>query len=174
MDNSDEHESVPDNTDVLIYIQKRLTKLENECATILLITRDLQKQLRSNALLSYQDGMLARSDIHNITILPQTVTSLASITIPSTGIYIVTVNICLNSYKCVKFQYLTVKGAVNSTSYNEPDVLSKYIKSADKTVSINKTVELQKGDVIEVEFYHVSGSEKTIIRSCVEAVQMKK
>lgn len=171
-----DEEDIPDNTDVLIYIQKRLTKLENECATILLIIRDLQKQLRANALLSHSqsDGTLTRSDIHNVTILSQTVTPLTSITIPRSGIYIITVNICLDSYKCVKFQYLTIKGAINSSSYNEPEVLAKYIKSADRTVGINKTAELQKGDVIEVEFYHISGSEKTIIRSSIEAVQIEK
>ena len=171
-----DNESPPDNTDVLIYIQKRLTKLEKECATILLITRDLQKQLRSNSLLSHiqTEGTLVRSDIHNITIPSQSVTPLTTLTIPDDGVYIITVNITLNSYKCVKFQYLAVKGAVNSSSYNEPEVLTKNLKSADRTVSIHKTVELREGDVIEVEYYHISGSEKTIIRSSIEAVQIKK
>lgn len=174
MDKSDDDEKV-DNTDVLIYIQKRLTKLEKECAAILLITRDLQKQLRSNSLLSHNSttGVLVRSDIHNITIPSQSVTHLTSITIPESGVYVISVNICLNSYKCVKFQYLTIKGAVNSTSYNEPDILTKYIKTADRAISIEKTVELRKSDVIEVEYYHISGSDKTIIRSCIEANQIK-
>jgi hypothetical protein len=177
MNNSEDSEEGQgvDKVDILIYIQKRLTKLEKECATSLLIIRDLQKQLRSNTLVYHNTvGPLLKEEIHNISIPPEKVTKLTTLEIPESGLYVVSVNIQLHSYKCVKFQHISLNGAICASNYNEPDTLSNQLKTADKSLHINKTVELQKGDTIDLEFYHLSSNSKKIIRSVIEATLLKK
>jgi hypothetical protein len=171
-----EGESDIDRTDILIYIQNRLTKLEKECSTSLLIIKDLQKQLRSKSLLSYHQplGPLVKADINNVVIPSEKVTRLTTLVIPESGVYIISATVNLHSYKCVKFQYLSLGGAISATTSNEPTSLSNHLKIADKSANINKTVELQKGDVIEVDFYHLSTSSKKIIRSNIEAIHIRK
>ena len=174
--NEDENDITEDQIDILIYIQKRLTKLEKECAASLLIVQDLQKQLRNNTTLSFISdiGPFIDKKIHNMMISPNIVTNISNITIPESGMYIISALICLHSYKSVKFQYLSFGGAMTESSYNEPSALANHLKAADKSIRINTTVKLNKGEIIEIDFYHISACDKKIIRSNIEAILLKR
>ena len=138
--------------------------------------QDLQKQLRNNTTLSFipDIGPIVKKKIHNTVIPPNAVTNLANIIIPESGMYVVSAVIFLHSYKSVKFQYLSLGGAMTESSFNEPSNLANHLKSADKSIHINTTVKLNKGDVIEIDFYHISACDKKIIRSNIEAISLKK